>query len=94
MAVVNGYVTTDELRNWGGSTTTTSTTNLERAINAASRAIDQYRQRTFWLTAAGTSRDFSACNPCRVNLGEFNDHFSATVPPHGVVMVRVTPVTR
>jgi alpha-galactosidase len=25
------------------------------------------------------------------DLGTFTDHFSATVPAHGVVMVRVTP---
>lgn len=78
MAVVNGYCTLDELREWGGSTATASGANLERAITAASRAIDQTCQRTFWKTSAGVSRDFVVCDQKLVTFGAFNDLAAVT----------------
>jgi len=59
VAVVNGYCTTAELREHfeaGASGLTTAL--LERAINASSRAIDQYCGRRFWLDAAVAERTY------------------------------------
>jgi hypothetical protein len=49
VAVTNGYCTVAELREQFGDTGTVLTAALlERAINAASRAIDRYCGRRFW----------------------------------------------
>ena len=60
MAVTNGYCTTAELREHladGSSILTTAL--LERAINSASRAIDRYCGRRFWLDAAVAQRTYT-----------------------------------
>lgn len=83
MPVTNGYVTLDELVDWNGASMPASTANLERAINAASRGIDQYCQRHFWqdgTALAPVARTFeSPCGPRLLEFGAFNDLASATV---------------
>ena len=83
MAVTNGYATTDELVDWNGATQTASVANLERAVNAASRGIDQYCQRHFFQAGtalAPVARTFPApCNPRMLEFGAFNDLASATI---------------
>lgn len=62
MAVVNGYTTTAALRtHLGDSGSGLSAEILERAINAASRAIDRHTQRRFWQDALVTTRTYT-CN--------------------------------
>lgn len=64
MTVTNGYCTLADLRGHLGDTgTTLSTTLLERAINATSRAIDQYCGRRFWQDASPVARRFAADDP-------------------------------
>lgn len=49
MAVTNGYCTLQELRDhFGDSSTALPVADLERAINATSRAIDRHCGRRFW----------------------------------------------
>lgn len=72
MAIVNGYCTREELEQWN-TAQPTAAAMLERAIEACSRGIDQYCQRHFWKTAAGTVRVFDTCDPDVLKLGPFND---------------------
>lgn len=64
MAVVNGYCTTQDVRDqFGDPDTKLTTALLEKAINAASRAIDQHCRRRFWLDTAVSTRTFTvACS--------------------------------
>ena len=71
MAVVNGYCTELELRGHledGGANL--PTVLLERAINAASRAIDGYCRRKFWLDAAETVHSYKVGSTTRVNVDD------------------------
>lgn len=56
--VVNGYCTTDDLREQLGDLTSRnlSERQLVRAINAASRAVENYTDRRFWQDAAPVTR--------------------------------------
>lgn len=57
MAVTNGYCTVAEVRTHLGDTGTKLTTeSLEFAINAASRAVDKFTGRKFWLDSAVATR--------------------------------------
>ena len=59
MAVTNGYCTLQEVRDHlGDGSSALTTALLERAINASSRAIDQYCGRRFWLDAAVAVRTY------------------------------------
>lgn len=79
MVISNGYCTLAELQQWSNATATAAQSILERAIEAASRSIDQYCQRHFWQTAAGTIRTFpSPCDLRTLRLGEFNDLVTLT----------------
>lgn len=57
MAVTNGYCTVAELReHFGDPGTKLDAELLERAINAASRAIDRFCGRRFWLDATAQDK--------------------------------------
>ena len=57
MTVTNGYCTAAELRiHLGDAGTTLNATLLDRAVNAASRAIDKYCGRRFWQDSAVAAR--------------------------------------
>lgn len=59
MALVNGYCTTQDLRDhFGDPGTSLPVAQLERAINASSRAIDAWCGRRFWLDAAVAVRTY------------------------------------
>ena len=51
---------------------------LHGACFAASRAIEQHCQRTFWRTAAGTARTFVPCDQYSLHLPAFNDLVSVS----------------
>lgn len=78
MALDHGYCEVEELRNWNGASATGPVENLERAINAASRSIEKFCDRSFWSTASGVSRDFETCDPWVVEFGAFNDLTAVT----------------
>jgi hypothetical protein len=83
MPIVHGYCELDELVDWNSATQAASVANLERAINAASRGIDQYCQRHFFQDGTAlvpVARPLPApCNPRVLEFGAFNDLASATV---------------
>jgi hypothetical protein len=59
MAVVNGYCTRAQLQEHFGDTNTVLDVDLlDRAINAASRAIDKWCGRRFWLDSSAVARQY------------------------------------
>lgn len=83
MSVVHGYATTEELEEWNTATTPTTLLLRERAINAASRAIDQHCNRHFYqdgTVGSPVARIFEPpCDLRCLELGAFNDLASATL---------------
>lgn len=83
MSVVHGYATTEELEEWNTAATPPTLLVRERAINAASRAIDQYCHRHFYqdgTVASPVARTFpSPCDLRCLELGAFNDLASPTL---------------
>jgi len=64
MTVTNGYCTNSELRiHLGDSGTTLNAALLDRAINAASRAIDQHCGRKFWQDSSVVVRAYRPDDP-------------------------------
>jgi hypothetical protein len=60
VTVTNGYCTVQELRDqFGDSGSTLPLSLLERAINATSRAIDDYCDRRFWQDPTPVARTYS-----------------------------------
>ncbi len=84
MVISNGYATDAELQAWNTSTAVQAASIRERAIEAASRAIDQYCQRHFWqdgTSLAPVARTFeSPCDLRLLGLGAFNDLTSVVAP--------------
>lgn len=59
MAVTNGYATVQELRDhFGDSGNALPLADLERAINATSRAIDRHTGRRFWQDPTAQAKVF------------------------------------
>lgn len=77
MAVTNGYATVTQLKGYidqGGAVTigTNDDTELEFAINAASRQIDAHCNRRFYLDGAATARVFVAEHPTLLKVHDFS----------------------
>jgi len=60
VAVVNGYITVPELKDWVALNDTVDDIKIERAITAASRAIDNHCERRFWQFTG--ARLFDTCD--------------------------------
>lgn len=60
MAVTNGYLTVDELRDILRDQLTAYDAEYERAINAGSRSIDAYCGRHFWAEPTPIAKTFRA----------------------------------
>lgn len=84
MAITGGYATLPEIQTWNTATSTAAIALLERAVEAASRAIDQYTQRHFWQDGTSGSpkaRVFPSPADLRtLRLGEFNDLTNVVAP--------------
>lgn len=64
MALTNSYATTDELRTQlSDDRDVLSDDLLNRALNAASRAIDRYCGRKFWQDSTATARRYRPSDP-------------------------------
>ena len=67
MAVTNGYCTVQQVRDQLGDVSSrASEDQIERAINAVSRAIDRWCGRRFWLDGTATIRRYRPRNPYSV----------------------------
>jgi len=60
MAVTNAYCTLDQVRSSLGINDTMDDTYLTLCVNAASRSIDKYVGRKFWVDTLVTTRSFFA----------------------------------
>lgn len=62
MAITNGYTTLATFQSYTGMTTVTAdeTTNIEKAIESASRSIDRMTNRRFFADANVTARKYRA----------------------------------
>ena len=74
MAIVNGYCTQNELKQFVGipTTDTADDTLLDDAINAASRQIDAYCGRYFYQDDSVSARVFFADHPYNLNVDDIS----------------------
>lgn len=69
--MANAYADPDQLIARLPSLDSHDEDELDRALTAASRWIDGYCARRFWLDAAVTDRQFTACDLWQLDLGPF-----------------------
>lgn len=76
MAITNGYTNLATFQSYTGMTTVTAdeTTNIEKAIESASRSIDRMTNRRFWADSTATARKYRATDFYRL----FTDDISTT----------------
>ncbi|MGH9252077.1 MAG: hypothetical protein ACRD0W_21550 [Acidimicrobiales bacterium] len=67
---VNGYIDVVEFREWIDLDDALDDAVIDQAITAASRGIDNYCERHFWQTAAGTARVFDACDKWTLHIDD------------------------
>lgn len=72
------YATVEALKSRLGVEDTVDDYELHAACFAASRAVEQHCQRTFWRTASGTARTFVATSNTCLDLPAFNDLVSVS----------------
>lgn len=77
MTITNGYLTTDEARDYCGLSDLADTELLDATVEAVSRLIDNTCQRTFYQVA-DTARVFPTQSATRLRLGAFNDLVEVT----------------
>lgn len=71
--IVNGYLTLDQIQDAVGDTTFGHVPEWERAITAASRQIDLWCGRYFYLDAAPSARRYNATDRTCTCTGDFDD---------------------
>jgi hypothetical protein len=77
VTITNGYVTLDDLTDWlDGQVGPAQQADAERAVETASRWVDEYCGQHFF--ASSETRVFDACSSVRVELGGFNQLVSVT----------------
>lgn len=80
MPLVNAYVTLAEVREQlGDDQALRSLTQLERIINATSRAVDRHCGRRFWLDATASARRYRPRDPRQVLLHDVGSLAGALV---------------
>ena len=79
MAVVRGYVSLDALKEAVGELSEDHDDAYERAIEAASRQIDEFRGDQFWKESTPTARYFRTDNPYLLWTGDYADTTTMTV---------------
>lgn len=73
MAITNGYISLDALKEAIGENTDEHNDAYERAIEAASRQIDEFRGDQFWREPTPVPRLFRPDNPDVLFTGDFAD---------------------
>lgn len=71
MTITNGYATLQDLLDWMGVSDQDDADAMEIAINAASRAIDEYCHRRFYADSAVSDIVYRADDPCRLYVRDF-----------------------
>lgn len=74
MAITNGYATLAQIKDFIESDSASSAhdPDLERAVEAASRAIDNYCGRIFYDTGSATAKTFRARDPYELVVPDFH----------------------
>lgn len=73
MTVVNGYCSVDDIRDHLGDRASTFDTGLvERAVNAASRAVDGYTGHRFWQDPAPIARRYRPRRRDRLDVDDIS----------------------
>jgi len=74
MAITNGYATLAELKSFVSIAVadTDYDNDLERAVEAASRMIDDYCGRIFYDTGSASAKTFRAHSPYRLDVPDFS----------------------
>lgn len=73
MTITNGYASLSDIRAWIGGFAVSDTADdalLEDAVEAASRWIDNYCGRRFWVDSNDTTRTYVACRWDRVDIDD------------------------
>lgn len=70
MTINHGYTDEATLKTYLGITVSTYDTQIDMAINAASRSIDNYCQRRFWLDGSAVARTFIPDSLLCVEFGD------------------------
>ena len=79
MAIKRGYLKLEQLKEAVGEDSELHDEAYERAIEAASRQIDEFRGDQFWLDQTPTARLFRAEHPLILWTGDFADTTGLTV---------------
>lgn len=79
MPVTNGYCTLAELKTWVGIGDSVDDSNLELSINSASRWIDSYCGRRFWLDSSGVARTFEATDQHVIPIDDLGSTTGLTI---------------
>lgn len=90
MTITNGYTDLPTLKNYLSITTTPTDTQLEMAINAASRGIDKYCQRKFWLDGTPVAKTFIPNDLLTVVLAT-NDPLGGDIGSTAGLVVKTDP---
>ncbi len=72
MTITNGYTTLVDLQNRLGVSGAAQETLLEGAITAASRAIDRFCRRRFYVDGSVSTRQYEARHPYRLEVDDFS----------------------
>lgn len=83
VGVTHAYCTFDELSGYLGTTASGSDGQKQMAINAASRTIDSYCQRRFWLDPTAVARTFVPCDMYSIDVDDIGSSTSLTVATDG-----------
>lgn len=75
MTITNGYTDRVTAKAYLGSASagTNYDTQIDMAVNAASRAIDQYCNRRFWLDGSTVARTFTPTSPYVLDCDDIGD---------------------
>lgn len=71
MTITNGYCTVAQLREWMNLEDSADENNLEASIESASRAIDVYCDRRFYLDANASARVYHITDAWLVDVDDF-----------------------
>ena len=74
MAVVNGYTTLSELKSFVNIADSNDDSELEDAINSASRQIDAYCGRQFYADGAATAKVYRTSDRYKVVVDDNNSN--------------------
>ena len=72
MAIVNGYTTLSELKSFVNISDSNDDSELEDAINSASRQIDAYCGRKFYADGATSAKVYRTSNRYRVVVDDIS----------------------